>query len=80
MDVVYKYQRLSVDVHDLPVTGLGFAPTTIAKAHGVEAMLATCSADNKMSIIRIERFNYLLLFIKILFVLIIILLIYFMLR
>jgi hypothetical protein len=39
--------------HDLPVTGLGFAPTSTAKRVGAQELLASCSADNKLVSIKV---------------------------
>lgn len=40
--------------HDLPVTGLSFAPAHLVVKEGLQAMLASCSADNKLVIMRIQ--------------------------
>lgn len=44
----------SVVCHDLPVTGLGFAPTKCAAGIGKRAVVVSCSADNKMASICIS--------------------------
>jgi len=41
--------------HDLPVTGLGFAPESTAMRAGLQAIIVTCSADNRMAMIKIDR-------------------------
>jgi hypothetical protein len=37
--------------HDLPVTGLVFAPESVAIQHAVPEVLSSCSADNRLAII-----------------------------
>lgn len=45
--------------HDLPVTGLDFAPTKLTHDQGLEVLLASCSADNKISILRVySKFSF----------------------
>lgn len=43
--------------HDLPVTGLGFAPYPIIHGSGYTAVLTSCSADNKMITIPIGGYS-----------------------
>jgi len=47
----------SLQCHDLPVTGLGFAPFPVVHSSGYAANLTSCSADNKMVTIPIGGFS-----------------------
>jgi len=51
---VEGFQTVSTAMcHDLPVTGLGFAPKSTAKLAGTQELLASCSADNKLVTIKV---------------------------
>ncbi len=43
--------------HDLPVTGLGFAPQHITAEKELLFMLGSCSADNKLNIIKLKAYS-----------------------
>lgn len=65
-------QLADIACHDFPVTGLGFAPSHIAKAHDLTVMVATCSADRLLKVIRISKRTWTVLLLQILFVLLLI--------
>ena len=50
-----KFEKVSCDIcHDLPVTGLGFAPQGSAYSLvGAPEMVVSCSADNKIAAIKL---------------------------
>ena len=50
-----RLERVSCDIcHDLPVTGLGFAPQGAAYSLvGAPEMVVSCSADNKIAAIKL---------------------------
>jgi WD40 repeat protein len=51
-DTLTKLQ--SFQQHDLPVTGLSFAPSSVQTSPKVLAVLASCSADNKLVIMAVK--------------------------
>lgn len=51
----------SIAAHDdYPVTGLAFAPASVASADGMSCFLVTCSVDNRMATITSHKFSMLL--------------------
>lgn len=64
----------SFNCHDLPVTGLGFAPTLSMEASDYSICVASCSADNKLNIMLLGGNSVLFFTLVVIFSLILLLL------
>mmetsp|Transcript_30612 Transcript_30612/g.33447 ORF Transcript_30612/g.33447 Transcript_30612/m.33447 type:complete len:428 (-) Transcript_30612:87-1370(-) len=62
-----------VSCHDLPVTGLGFAPQHLTKEKELDFFIATCSADNKLNLIKVKGYSPITRFLIILVLIVVIL-------
>mmetsp|Transcript_9078 Transcript_9078/g.15051 ORF Transcript_9078/g.15051 Transcript_9078/m.15051 type:complete len:494 (+) Transcript_9078:43-1524(+) len=50
-------QLASFACHDLPVTGMGFAPPNLAHSLGMKAVITTCSADRKLAVLKVGGYS-----------------------
>jgi WD40 repeat protein len=75
-DVLKAKKMIAFPNHDLPVTGMSFAPTSIISAFKCNDVLVSCSADNRLATVRLQNPSTIFIWIVLMIVVIIMIYVY----